>query len=52
MNILNGQPEELAKVPGISLRQANIICDKFQEHTQIADILISLCNYGIPVHIG
>lgn len=32
MNILNGQPEELAKVPGISLRQANIICDKFQEH--------------------
>ena len=52
MNILNGQPEELAKVPGISLRQANIICDKFQEHTQNADILISLCNYGIPVHIG
>ena len=52
MDILNGHPKKLAKVPGIGINRARVICNKFQEHTQNADTLLTLCNYGVPIHMG
>lgn len=52
MNVLDGHPEQLGKVPGISLRQATIICNEFQNHTKNSEILLSLCNYGVPIQLA
>lgn len=52
MNVLDGHPEQLKKIPGISLRQATIICNEFQNYTKNSDTLLTLCNYGMPIQLA
>jgi len=48
LEILNERPDRLTEVPKISLRLAKKIALAWKERQQSADILLFLCEHGIP----
>ncbi|MFH0824769.1 MAG: ATP-dependent RecD-like DNA helicase [Pseudomonadota bacterium] len=47
LDVIEGSPEDLLKVPGIGKGRARVISDAFKEHRSIRDVMVFLQTHGV-----